>query len=208
MEALPYRSTSTMFRNKDSARGRTQPRRSERLRATAYRTGVTKPTPPRSAAASRSSQESEAILKAALKGGSGCKRLPGTKPALKTPSTRGMGRTTPPPSPSRSPSPAQSASPSSTRYPKITCFRHKKHGTHIIRVEQCPNPTLRTSVFTGAEGQRVVRIERLPLEPRAGIRAPPGPPAERSSVPRSTRRKLEHFMEGERHFIRVRLGST
>ncbi|KLU86636.1 hypothetical protein MAPG_05648 [Magnaporthiopsis poae ATCC 64411] len=194
-----------MFHNEHSVRAQSQPRRSERLRATAFRAGVAKPTPPRSAAASISSQESEAILNAALKGRSGTKRLPGTKPALKTPSTHGMGgRATPPPSPSRSPSSDRPP----RRYPNITCFRHKQHGTHIIRIEQCRNPSLRTSVFTGAQGQRVVRIERLPLEPGAGIRAPPDPLAERSSVPRSTGRRLEHFMEGDRHFIRVQLGST
>ncbi|KAL8392335.1 hypothetical protein RB595_002505 [Gaeumannomyces hyphopodioides] len=205
-----------MFPDKNSARDQPQLRRSQRLsgyaRSSSSSAGVAKTTTPPRSTASRSSRESEAILQTALQGlalRSGTRLPPGGRqqqPAAKPPGARAVG--TPPPSPPPSPAPAANrpGSPPPTRYPIMTCFRHKGHGAHVIRIVQCPDPVLRKSVFTGAEGQRVARIERLPLEPGASIRVPPGPLARRPDAPRPVRRKLEHFQEGDRHFVRVQLG--
>ncbi|KAL8418796.1 hypothetical protein RB594_002125 [Gaeumannomyces avenae] len=192
-----------MSPSKNSARDQPQLRRSQRIRGYARNNnnsnsaGVAKnATPPRSKG-SRSPPESQAILQNALRSGT---RLPppDKQQQQEEENKKKPAAGSPPPPP-----------PPPPRYPTLSSFKHPEHGTRIVRIVHCANPVLRTSVFRGAEGQRVTRVQRLPLEPGAGF---PDPRARRASgcpsavVPGpATKRKLEHFREGGRNFVRVRL---
>ncbi|KAL8305840.1 hypothetical protein RB597_003476 [Gaeumannomyces tritici] len=197
-----------MSPSKNSTRDQPQLRRSQRISGYARSNnssnsaGVAKNTTPPRSKGSRSPLESQGILQNALRSGT---RLPPPDKQQQQQQQQEKKKKpaagSPPPPPPPPPPP---------RYPTLSSFKHPEHGTRIVRIVHCANPVLRTSVFRGAEGQRVTRVERLPLEPGAGF---PDPRARRAAgcpsavVPGpATKRKLEHFREGGRNFVRVRLG--
>jgi hypothetical protein len=93
--------------------------------------------------------------------------------------------------------------PAETFQPKISSF--KQHDSNIIRIQQSASSTSRTSIFTGGRGQRVTRINRLPMDPGEGIPAPEDRPMASIEPGAAAQRPLAYFSEGGREYIRLQL---